>query len=189
MRIIAIDFNWELPQDMPSQQEILTSSSASYGFNNQYSGYFQHVHETANEINDITEPEKSTIDSRRHERIEIEDLKFDEDHYAMDFISEMDIQHLLKYKTIWHKELRRIQKNNTKESGNGEKWYEGVVWKHVLMVHVTFVGPLIQEVGTPMDGLDMSALSITDPKESLVKFTAKDDAMMRNLPKKECEFV
>ncbi|KAJ8660463.1 hypothetical protein O0I10_003921 [Lichtheimia ornata] len=158
----AIDFNWELPQDMPSQQEILTSSSASYGFNNQYSGYFQHVHETANEINDITEPEKSTIDSRRHERIEIEDLKFDEDHYAMDFISEMDIQHLLKYKTIWHKELRRIQKNNTKESG-----------------------PLIQEVGTPMDGLDMSALSITDPKESLVKFTAKDDAMMRNLPKKE----
>lgn len=110
---------------MPSQQEILTSSSASYGFNNQYSGYFQHVHETANEINDITEPEKSTIDSRRHERIEIEDLKFDEDHYAMDFISEADIQHLLKYKTIWHKELRRIQKNNTKDSGNGKKWYKG----------------------------------------------------------------
>lgn len=106
---------------MPNQQDILTSSSASYGFNNQYSGYFRHVHETANEINDITEPEKSTIDSRRQERIEIEDLKFDEDHYAMDFISEMDIQHLLKYKTIWHKELRRIQKNNTKESGKGER--------------------------------------------------------------------
>lgn len=106
---------------MPNQQEILTSSSASYGFNNQYSGYFRHVNETANEINDITEPEKSTIDSRRQERIEIEDLKFDEDHYAMDFISEMDIQHLLKYKTIWHKELRRIQKNNTKESGKGKR--------------------------------------------------------------------
>lgn len=57
------------------------------------------------------------------------------------------------------------------------------------MLHDIFAGPLIQEVGTPMDGLDMSSLSITDPKESLAKFTAKDDAMMRNLPKKECEFV
>lgn len=48
---------------------------------------------------------------------------------------------------------------------------------------------MIQEVGTPMDGLDMSSLSITDPKESLIKFSTKDDAMMRNLPKKECEFA
>ncbi|KAI8143646.1 box H/ACA snoRNP assembly protein Shq1 [Fennellomyces sp. T-0311] len=160
----AIDFNWELPQELPSA-EILTT--ASYGFNNQYSGYFTHVQETMNEINDIPDPEKSTPESRRRDRNEAEDAKFDEDYYAMDYINDEEIQAVIQFKTIWHKELRRMQKNVKEQQSKA---------------------PLIQEVGEPqgVEGLlDMKSLKITDSAESLIKFTEKEQAMMRDLPKKE----
>ncbi|KAI9323621.1 SHQ1 protein-domain-containing protein [Dichotomocladium elegans] len=156
----AIDYNWELPQELPAEE--LLMSNASYGFNNHYSGYFKHVRETANEINDLSDPEKSSAESRRRERIEAEDEKFDEDHYAMDYITQKELEHLLKFKTLWSKELRRIQKN-AKEASN----------------------PLIQEVSTSADNLDLSSLSIIDHKESLIKFSEKEQTMMRQLPNKE----
>ena len=114
---IAIDFNWELPQELP-MGEILTT--AAYGFNNQYSGYFTHVQETMNEINDIPDPEKSTAESRRRDRIEGEDAKFDEDYYAMDFVNDEEIQGVIQFKTVWHKELRRIQKNAKEQQTKGK---------------------------------------------------------------------
>ncbi|KAG2223282.1 hypothetical protein INT45_007008 [Circinella minor] len=160
----AIDYNWELPQELPTN-EILTT--ASYGFNNQYNGYFTHVQETMNEINDISDPEKSTPESRRQERGESEDAKFDEDYYAMDFINDEEIQHLIRYKTMWYKELRRVQKDAKEQQAKA---------------------PLIQEVEAPgsVDGLlDMKSLSITDSTESLIKFTEKEQSIMRDLPKKE----
>ncbi|KAI9490919.1 SHQ1 protein-domain-containing protein [Zychaea mexicana] len=160
----AIDFNWELPQELPTT-EILTT--ASYGFNNQYSNYFIHVQETMNEINDISDPEKSTVESRRRERCEAEDAKFDEDYYAMDFINDEEIQRVMQFKTVWHKELRRIQKIAKEQQTKA---------------------PLIQEMQAPgsVDGLlDLQSLSITDSAESLIKFTEKEQAMMRDLPKKE----
>ncbi|KAI9253810.1 SHQ1 protein-domain-containing protein [Phascolomyces articulosus] len=161
----AIDYNWELPQELPTT-ELLTS--ASYGFNNQYRGYFTHVQETMNEINDISDPEKSTAESRRRERYEAEGSKFDEDYYAMDFVNDEEIQHVMQFKTIWHKELRRVQKNAKEQQSK--------------------VAPLIQEVDASesVDGLlDMKSLKITDSAESLIKFTEKEQAMMRDLPKKE----
>jgi protein SHQ1 len=106
----AIDFNWELPQEVPTEAEEL-SITAHYGFNNQYQGYFTHVHETMNEINEINEPEKSTTESRRQMRIESENSHFDEDHYCMDFVNDEEIKELIKYKTIYSKELKRVQKN------------------------------------------------------------------------------
>jgi protein SHQ1 len=106
----AIDFNWELPQEVPTDAEEL-SFTAHYGFNNQYHGYFTHVHETMNEINEINEPEKSTAESRRQMRIESENNHFDEDHYCMDFINDDEIKDLIKYKTVYSKELKRVQKN------------------------------------------------------------------------------
>ncbi|KAI8063711.1 SHQ1 protein-domain-containing protein [Gilbertella persicaria] len=127
----AIDFNWELPQELPSADSEL-NLNAHYGFNNQYNGYFKHVQETLNEINEIHEPEKSTAESRRKERIEIENACFNEDHYCMDYVNDEEIKELIKYKTIYSKELKRIQKN-----------------------------------------------------KSLLKFTSKEESMMRDLPNKE----
>lgn len=163
----AIDFNWELPQEIPTMPEL--SITAQYGFNNQYHGYFTHVQETMNEINELAEPEKSSVDSRRAERTESENNHFDEDHYCMDFINNEEINELMKYKTIYSKELKRIQKNvknaELKESSK----------------------PLIQDI-TPKDAsgdLDMDGLTIDDTKESLLKFSSKEDSMMRDLPNKE----
>jgi protein SHQ1 len=163
----AIDFNWELPQEIPSLPEL--SIKAQYGFNNQYHGYFTHVQETMNETNSIAEPEKSSVGSRRAERTECENSHFDEDHYCMDFINDEEIKELIKYKTIYSKELKRIQKNA----------------KNVELKEAS--KPLIQEI-TSNDAsgdLDMDGLSIDDKKESLLKFSSKEDAMMRDLPNTE----
>ncbi|KAI8343923.1 SHQ1 protein-domain-containing protein [Chlamydoabsidia padenii] len=161
----AVDFNWELPQDLP-QDDLMIHTA--YGFNNQYNGYFTHVEETANEINSVREPEKSNTESRRMDRLEQEDNKFDEDHYAMDYINQDEMEHIIKYKTIWAKELKRIQKV-AKQTTDEKK------------------GPLIQEVNTEANVADinMDSLSIVDNQESLVKLTEKDQTIMRNLPNKE----
>ncbi|KAI9009958.1 protein SHQ1 [Phycomyces nitens] len=163
----AADFNWELPQELPADDLMIHSV---YGFNNQYSGYFTHVQETMNEIIDIREPEKSTMESRRQDRLEQEELKFDEDYYAMDFVNDEEIQNAIKYKTLWSKELKRIQKlSKQEEEGKNRK------------------SPLIQEIDTDPNqtvDIDMDGLSI-DGQESLVKFTPKEEALMRSLPNKE----
>ena len=158
----AIDFNWELPQEVPTSETL--QLTAQYGFDQQYQGYFVHIGETMNEINEIGEPEKSTLESRRTKRIECENTRFDEDHYCMDFINDDEIKELIKYKTIYSKELKRVQKNA--KSTEVSK-------------------PLIQEM-TPQDGdLDMDGLSIQDTQETLLKFSSKEDANMRDLPNKE----
>jgi protein SHQ1 len=79
-QFLAEEFNWELPQELPSE-ELLTSTT-TYGFNSQYNNFFTYVTETANEINSIQTPEKSTAESRREDRVNEENTKFDEDHYV-----------------------------------------------------------------------------------------------------------
>ncbi|CEI99810.1 hypothetical protein RMCBS344292_13890 [Rhizopus microsporus] len=105
----AEEFNWEIPQELPKEQ---LSTHTYYGFNQQYTGYFTHVQETLNEINDIQSPETSTIESRREERLQLENERFDEDHYCTDFAEDEDIRQLMKYKTVYAKELKRMQKEN-----------------------------------------------------------------------------
>ncbi|KAI8646986.1 SHQ1 protein-domain-containing protein [Parasitella parasitica] len=161
----AIDFNWELPQKVPFAEDQL-SIATQYGFNDQYNGYFTHIHETMNEISEISEPEKSTIKSRREERIASENARFDEDYYCMDFVNNEAIQELCKFKTIYAKELKRVQANQ--KSGQVNK-------------------SMIQEIG-PVDttgDLEMDKLSINDTKDTLLKFTSKEEAAMRSLPNKE----
>lgn len=163
----AIDFNWELPQEIPAMTEL--SITAQYGFNNQYHGYFAHIQETMNEINEIVDPEKSSVDSRRAERIDSENNHFDEDHYCMDFINDEEIKELMKYKTVFSKELKRVQKN-TKNAELKQS-----------------IKPLIQEI-SPVDAsgdLDMDGLSIDDSNETLLKFSSKEEATMKDLPNKE----
>ncbi|KAI8337346.1 SHQ1 protein-domain-containing protein [Choanephora cucurbitarum] len=144
----AVDFNWELPQALPTEELTLT---AHYGFNNQYNGYFRHVQETMNEINELSEPERMSSEERREARVAAENERFNEDHYCMDCLND-EIQQLIKYKTIYAKELKRVQKQKTTEQK-----------------------PLIQEIS-----------DVADPQQtSLLAFTSKEEAMMRDLPRKE----
>ncbi|KAG0364658.1 SHQ1 protein-domain-containing protein [Gamsiella multidivaricata] len=100
------NFDWEMPQEI--RQEIF--SEVRYGFNNRYSGFFTHVQETPNDVLDVYDPEHATLETRRQNRIQRENDKFDDEYYMSDFMTEEEIQHLLKYKTPWWNELRAIQK-------------------------------------------------------------------------------
>ncbi|KAI7871853.1 SHQ1 protein-domain-containing protein [Spinellus fusiger] len=165
----AIDFNWELPQELPSDDLVIHSV---YGFNNLYSGYFTHVQETENEIISISHPEKSSVESRRQDRCEQEELKFDEDYYAMDYINNEEIQEKINYKTIWAKELRKIQKEAKKQEDPT----------------VDVIAPaLIQELESNIEkdiDIKMKSLSM-DNTYTPLKFTAKEETLMRSLPNKK----
>ncbi|KAG0209753.1 hypothetical protein BGX28_009973 [Mortierella sp. GBA30] len=100
------EFDWELPQEI--KQEIF--SEVRYGFNNRYSGFFTHVQETANDVLDVYDPEHAPLETRRENRIQRENDKFDDEYYMSEFMNEEEIQHLLKFKTQWWSELRDIQK-------------------------------------------------------------------------------
>ncbi|KAG1054008.1 hypothetical protein G6F43_003961 [Rhizopus delemar] len=127
----AMEFNWEIPQELPTTSSL--NIQAYYGFDQQYTGYFTHVQETLNEINDIQQPEASTAESRREERIRLENERFDEDHYCTDFAMDEEIQYAIKYKTAYAKELKKVQNHG----------------------------------------------------ESQLQFTAQEEEMMRQLPRKE----
>ncbi|KAJ1842007.1 hypothetical protein LPJ73_005934, partial [Coemansia sp. RSA 2703] len=64
------DFDWELPQNIPNAaSEPSVISQTKYGFNEQYSGFLTHVHSTANEINEVADPESASAEERRQGRI------------------------------------------------------------------------------------------------------------------------
>ncbi|CAG8666359.1 3017_t:CDS:2, partial [Ambispora gerdemannii] len=69
---------------------------------------------TCNKINEIKDPESSTSESRRRNRIEVEDIKFDDEYFMGDYASDEEIKRVMNYKTVWWKLLRKIQA--TKES-------------------------------------------------------------------------
>ncbi|KAJ1883417.1 hypothetical protein LPJ66_011035, partial [Kickxella alabastrina] len=52
------EFEWEIPQSLANPDtDTLLMGSAKYGFNEQYIGFLEHVHSTANEINEVEDPE------------------------------------------------------------------------------------------------------------------------------------
>ncbi|CAG8586768.1 14654_t:CDS:10, partial [Cetraspora pellucida] len=165
----AESFDWELPQQIPDEKYILPMT-ASYGFNRLYSGYFTHVQETCNEIIDITGVEFSTFESRRQDRINAENVKFDPDHYIADFMGAQEIKHLIKYKTNWAKLLKRIQQiNKNNASAEDDK----------------------SSCDTPIFITQPKPASFTTNDENnkdSVKFTEKETLMMMNLPNKTCKY-
>ncbi|KAI8600834.1 SHQ1 protein-domain-containing protein [Dissophora ornata] len=134
------EFDWEMPQEI--RQEIF--SEVRYGFNNRYSGFFTHVQETANDVLDVYDPEHATFEIRRQNRIKRENDKFDDEYYMNDFMTEEEIQDVLKFKTQWWNELRAIQK--------AEK---GII------------------------------LNTGDSSVNIKPFSAKEQELMRDLPRRE----
>ncbi|KAK9314396.1 SHQ1 protein-domain-containing protein [Lipomyces starkeyi] len=93
----AENFDWQITQELPSAKEE-SLLSANYGFNLQYSGFLRQTADTGNDINDLDDPEGSTIESRSKERIEKENRKFDPDYYLSDCLENEDIQQLIEFK-------------------------------------------------------------------------------------------
>ncbi|KAG5456171.1 MAG: hypothetical protein BJ554DRAFT_4161 [Olpidium bornovanus] len=64
-----------------STLDVNPTGTASYGFNDQYSGVLAHFREAGNEVMELDDPEHSTPASRRSERTRAEDRKFSGDYY------------------------------------------------------------------------------------------------------------
>ncbi|KAJ3080572.1 Hsp90 cochaperone shq1, partial [Quaeritorhiza haematococci] len=107
------EFDWNLPQELPDTNSI---TGARYGFNNMYSGYSSHVVSLTREVLEVTDIDQSTPASRRAERIERENFKFDEDYYMADYMNDEEIQRLIEFKPEFVKALKRVQKNRGKTS-------------------------------------------------------------------------
>ncbi|KAK9474863.1 SHQ1 protein-domain-containing protein [Dipodascopsis tothii] len=91
----AAKFDWQLPQQMPEDDEL--GLEAKYGFNGQYSGYFRAQGEAGNDINDIGDVEHSSSESRAAERLQIEDAKFDGEYYLADLLENEDVGEFVRY--------------------------------------------------------------------------------------------
>ncbi|KAK9493748.1 SHQ1 protein-domain-containing protein [Lipomyces doorenjongii] len=93
----AENFDWQITQELPSPEEE-SLLSAKYGFNLQYSGFLRQTADMGNDINDLDDPEGSTIESRSKERIEKENTKFDMDYYLSDWLENEEIPQLIEFK-------------------------------------------------------------------------------------------
>lgn len=79
--------NWEIPQTMP-QEEVTPGSSAAYGFDGQYNGIVGVSTANGNDINELGDPETTAASDRIIERLIKENIKFDPEYYAADYIME-----------------------------------------------------------------------------------------------------
>jgi protein SHQ1 len=80
---IAAANDWTVPQTIPDTLPVLeTSLHKPYGFLNAYTGYFIHVANTENEINELgADAETLTLSERRIRRLKREDEKWDPEYY------------------------------------------------------------------------------------------------------------
>ena len=68
-----------MPEPLSS---LKTTAQERYGFLDMYTGYFQHVGHTENEVNELgTDAETCSPAERRTRRLKHEDEKWDEEHY------------------------------------------------------------------------------------------------------------
>ena len=82
----ALDYDWEIPQIMPPQLTDL-QAAVKYGFDNQYSEYLMPSVANGNDINELSDPDHLQPDERIMERLIKENIKFDMEYYANDYIT------------------------------------------------------------------------------------------------------
>lgn len=153
-------FNWHLDEILQEPETLQTTESSYYGFNNQYTGYFKNVSETGNEANSHLDPEKSTRQSRRTDRIHAEDQKFDPNYYMSDFINDEDIKDCLSYKTKYWLQLRAMEKERKENA--------------------TKSSTQTSDLST-----DMAKLNINTGVE--VELSPEEQRALMNLPRRECK--
>ncbi|KAJ2637055.1 hypothetical protein GGF40_002624 [Coemansia sp. RSA 1286] len=153
------DFEWELPQSLPvvGENELLVGK-VKYGFNEQYSGLLAHVHSTANEINEVSDPEHLNSEERRIQRIATEDAKFDDAYYMDNYMNDDDeIRLSIQFKTEFYSLLRQLQKAKKR---------------------------VVTEPGT--NSLISQDVDTTEevPLSEIIEFTDSEKKMMVDLPRK-----
>lgn len=82
----ASDYDWEIPQIMPTPLTDL-QTVVKYGFDNQYSEFMSLSVANGNDINELSDPDHLQPDDRIMERLIKENIKFDMEYYANDYIT------------------------------------------------------------------------------------------------------
>lgn len=82
----GMEYDWEVPQIAPSMETTL-KTCVKYGFNNQYSEQLTPSLSSGNDINELTDPDHLEADDRIMERMIKENIKFDMEYYANDYIT------------------------------------------------------------------------------------------------------
>ncbi|PIA18478.1 SHQ1-domain-containing protein [Coemansia reversa NRRL 1564] len=162
------DFDWEFPQKPISEEaEALLVGTAKYGFDSQYSGYLTHVHTTANEVNEVADPENMTSEARHNGRISFEDKKFDNEYYIDNYINDDDVQPLIQHTSRFTLALRCRRKNQNGESIDMSTAAADVLTQQLQQTRITEDNYITSE-----------------DVDSCVKFTDAEKKQMINLPRK-----
>ena len=90
------DFDWEVKQEVPvnptldagSTKDLKISANVKYGFDNQYDGIVGVSVSNGNDINGLGDPETTPETDRIIERLIKENIQFDPEIYAADYIME-----------------------------------------------------------------------------------------------------
>ncbi|EKM49118.1 uncharacterized protein PHACADRAFT_154682 [Phanerochaete carnosa HHB-10118-sp] len=91
--------DWQLRQDVSEPLDTFKiTPQERYGFLDMYTGYFQHIEHTPNEINELgAEVETCPPTERRKRRQQHEEERWDEEHYMADFADDEYIQELVRW--------------------------------------------------------------------------------------------
>ncbi|ANZ75751.1 BA75_03251T0 [Komagataella pastoris] len=79
-------FDFEIEQKMPTSDTKVKVSSVKYGFNNQYENAMAASLANGNDINELSDPDTVSADDRIMERLIKENIKFDIEYYASNFM-------------------------------------------------------------------------------------------------------
>lgn len=168
-------FNWEIEQKLPEEVPNFTelSNVAKYGFDNQYSNMMDVSLANGNDINELSKPDVMNPDDRIIERVIKENLKFDPEFYANDYL-------IIKYKDD--------------ESIDDDKMYSSIMsWKPIWKKKYSAWSKAQQETKAKIEILKNSAdLVIESENNALPKlemhvkvdFTSEEEKLMLDLPKK-----
>jgi protein SHQ1 len=105
------EIDWSIEPTNDAEQKPLDSSEllgkVKYGFNDQFYDFFSHIQESLSEVIENPNPDKIIVAERRRMRLEMEDDKFDPEHYMGDFILDREIKAAIEYVPIWYQQLKK----------------------------------------------------------------------------------
>lgn len=121
-------FDWQIDQQVPNANEF-TPADNNYGFNNVYSQIIGVSISNGNDINELGDPENTPESSRIMERLIKENIKFDPEYYASDYIlslspedDEKDFQSLMEWKSpLIQKFLKWVKHQQSLPPGSDDK--------------------------------------------------------------------
>ncbi|XP_067316319.1 protein SHQ1 homolog [Pseudorasbora parva] len=97
------EFDWQIEQEIYTETPAETLKEYhKYGFGNLRSGVFTRLQEELNEVIDVKDPDNTTPELRRRNRLDAETTIFCTDHYMVNlYEDEEEITNLLKFKPWW----------------------------------------------------------------------------------------